>query len=517
MSEKRPNVLWLMSDQHNANCTGYAGHPNVRTPNLDRIAARGVHFRQAFANNPICAPSRISFITGQYIHSHGMVGNNLAEYPESNNETLACQFRRYGYQTGLFGKAHMVRKWDEAGFETIRYTDLCDALRTDPQSTHYFRYLDDLGLADYYEEGTPKPGQEYTMDGSAPATLPYKHSIEHYTGEETLRFLRDRDTSRPFFAFMSFQRPHSPIAPAAEHYHMYDPENIVLPDNAFDFLENRLAGKPTFMREIIESGREYPLATTDRQRLKRCLASYFALISVIDGEIGRVLDWLEKTGELENTVIVYTADHGDFAGEHGLFHKNLGIYDSIHRIPFLLSWPGGPQGKVCDELIEAVDLFPTLSDLCRVPLPEICEGESVAPVATGQAPGKDAAFCEWDCPDLNRRVGAIRTRRYRLVFYGGPEGGELYDHQSDPGETRNVYNDPDYAATRQNLTDRLLAFTMGYATRLSIADDRKKREEHRYAPTPLLHKHKRYWSDLRRVYHEDTAWPPPGAEYEIES
>jgi choline-sulfatase/uncharacterized sulfatase len=127
---------------------------------------------------------------------------------------------------------------------------------------------------------------------------------------------------------MSFQRPHAPIAPAKEHFDMYDPQDIVLPDNAFDFLENRFAGKPKFIQEKVAKS-SYPLADPNPDRLKRVIASYYALITVIDMEIGRVLDKLQEMGELDNTVIVYVADHGDFAGEHGLFHKNLGIYDSI--------------------------------------------------------------------------------------------------------------------------------------------------------------------------------------------
>ena len=239
---KRPNVLWLMSDQHNARCTGYAGHPNVRTPNLDEIAAGGVHFPNAFANNPICGPSRISFMTGQYVHTHRMFGNRNAEDPEPNCNTLACLFRRYGYQSGLFGKSHTVRRWDSDGFETVRYTDLCDATQTDPRQTHYFQYLLDHDLADLYEDGVAREASSGWLDGSAPAKLPYEHSIERFTGDQTVRFLENRDPRRPFFVHMSFQRPHAPITPAVEHFDMYDPDQIVLPDSAFDYFENRFAG-----------------------------------------------------------------------------------------------------------------------------------------------------------------------------------------------------------------------------------------------------------------------------------
>lgn len=506
--QRRPHVLWLMSDQHHAGCTGYAGNPNVRTPNLDRIAARGVEFTRAFANNPICSPSRICFMTGQYMRTHRMFGNDHAEYPHPNPETLACLFRRYGYQTGLFGKSHMIRRWDDDGFERVRYTDLCDATHDDPLTTHYFRYLNELGLADFYEEGSPKKGQAYTLDGTAPAVLPYEHSIEHYTGEETLKFLTERDVSRPFFIHMTFQRPHAPIAPAGEFFDLYDPEEIVLPDSAVDYFENRFSGKPGFMRRMLENGCGYPLADTDPMRLKRCLASYYALITCIDMEIGRVLQKLEEMGELENTIIFYTADHGDFAGDHGLFHKNFGLYESIQRIPFLLSWPGGPRGMRCEEIVESVDFYPTLCQLCEVPLPPGREGKSVVSVVLGDEPGRDAAYCEWDWWLLRRKVAAIRTRDFRLVFYGGSEGGELYDHRSDPGEVNNLWEQPEYAGISTELLGRLLEFTLGYAAETDFSLDQRYGREQGFSPTKLVHKGRRYWSNLTDAYTRETAWPP---------
>ncbi len=508
---KRPNVLWLMSDQHNANCTGYAGNPDVKTPALDRIAAGGVNFSNGFANNPICSPSRICFMTGQYMHTHRMFGNNHAEYSKPNPDTLGCLFRRYGYQTALIGKSHMVRRWDADGFEHIRYTDLCDALRTRPETTHYFQYLTDRGLADGYEEGSAKPGQEYMDDGSGPSRLPYEHSIERYTGRETLKFLENRDESRPFFLHMSFQRPHAPIAPAREFYDLYDPDRLTLPDSAFDWLKNRFAGHPGFMADKLNAGCEYPLASTEA-RLRRCIASYYGLISAIDQEIGGVLDYLESVGELENTIVFYTADHGDFAGEHGLFHKNFGLFDSIQKIPFLLKWPGGPAGVTCDRLVESVDLYPTLCELCDVPLPEGRDGMSLAAVEKGEC-DRDAVFCEWQNFDREpARLSSIRTREFRLVCQTGQAEGELYDHRTDPGETENRWNDPQYAAIRFELLQRLLEFTLQYSAETDVPGDRKLDRLERDTPKGLLHKGKIYWSTLQKAYGAKEQWPPCTAD-----
>jgi len=505
---KRPNVLWLMSDQHNAGCTGYANHPNVKTPNLDSIAADGVEFTNAFCNNPICSPSRVSFFTGQYMHTHRMFGNDHSEYPNPNPDTLACLFRRYGYQAGLFGKSHMTRRWDEDAFERIRYVDLTDAKRGDPRTVHYFDYLVAHGLADLYEDGSAKDGQEYTLDGSGPAHLPYEHSLERFTSNETLKFLEERDESRPFFVHMSFERPHAPIAPAAEHFDMYDPEDMVLPDSACDWFESGFAGKPEFMRKTLEGGHDYPQADPDPNRLKRTLASYYALITVIDMEIGRVLKKLDEMGELENTVIFYTADHGDFAGEHGLFHKNFGLYESIHRIPFLLKWPGGPKGAKCAEIVESIDFYPTLCELCNIPMPEGREGISLVDVAKGTSTGKDAAFIEWEWIEHGRKISGIRTKEFRLSYYGGKEGGELYDRRVDPGETRNLWDNPEYAPDRLRLTEQLMDFTLKYSVETGNLTDFALNEETQNCPTRLIHKGKRYWSDLKESWEKPTSWPP---------
>jgi len=504
---KRPNVLWLMSDQHNASCAGYAGNPDVRTPNLDRIAGGGVEFVNGFANNPICSPSRICFMTGQYMHTHRMFGNNHADYQRGNPDTFACLFRRYGYQTGLFGKSHMVRRWDEEGFESVRYTDLCDATYSDPKTTHYFKRLCELGLSDSYEEGTPKPGQDYMNDGAGPSTLPYEHSIERFTGDATLEFLKGRDEERPFFVHMSFQRPHAPIAPAKEFFEMYDPEKLTLPASSVDWLERRFAGKPSQLRDVLLRGCNYPLAS-DEKTLRRCLASYYGLISAIDREIGRVLDFLEKRGELENTIVFYTADHGDFAGEHGLFHKNFGLYESIQKIPFLLKWPGGPKGVKCESIVESVDLYPSLCELCGVPVPAGREGVSLLKAASGESP-KEAAYCEWEnFGPVPAKLSSIRTRDFRLVFYSDSLDGELYDRRRDPGEIDNLWDSQDYAAVKASLLSQLLSFTMKYQTETGVVFDRELYFKERNCPTQLVHKNRVYWSDFERLCSTPGKWPP---------
>jgi len=492
-------VLWLMSDQHNAACMGHAGR-HVRTPYLDSLAARGFRFTQAFCNNPICAPSRISFITGQYPHTHRHLGNTGFEYPERNSSTLSALARRHGYQTALVGKAHMIRAWDEEGFEHLRYCDLADADRADPLTNHYFNYLHKNGLADRYDFGTLPAGHPGKATQWFVSQIPHEHSVEVWTGNESLAFLQQRDRRRPFFLQMTFQRPHAPLSPSTERAGMYAPEDVDIPTSARDLFERHFAGKPAFQRQHTAKHRGYPFVSQDEAELRRHLSHYYALVSIIDEQIGRVLDHLRETGELENTVICYVADHGDFAGEHGLMQKNFGIYESIHRIPFLLAYPDCPAGTESRQLVESVDLYPTLAGLMDLPLPPGIEGQDLRPVASGASPGKDAVVCEWARSGPIPMIHAIRTPTFRLVYYGRDQEGELYDRNADPDELDNRYTDPTLAETRFDLTQRILDHVMRYEKKTDATSDRREDRRIRNGFTRMLLKGGKRWPDIEELY-----------------
>ena len=492
---QRPNILFIMTDQHNAGCAGFADHPNVRTPNLDALAAQSVQFTKAYCNNPICSPSRVCFITGQYAHTHQIVGNNNFELQENNPNTLGAVLRRHGYQTAMIGKDHTVQRWDEEAYEHIRYVDLTDADRLDPRTNHYFQYLVDHGVADLYEDGTLPPDHENNTHGCAVAKLPYEHTNEHYTGEESLKFLQNRDARRPFYLQMSFERPHPNWMPSPEHANLYNPDEIELGEDAADWWEHGWKGHPEFIQRLVAG----LMKNRSLQDYKKMLAYQFALITVIDTEIGRVLDYLRQTGEDENTVIVYTADHGDFAGDHGICNKNIGIYESIHRIPMLLRYPDCPQGKQVNGIVESIDLFPTLCELADVPAPQTCEGESLISVAQGKNNGKTQALCEWDFPAPQRFVNALRTERFRLVYYDHEKGGELYDHETDPYEMQNLWDDANYQMKRMELMEVLFDQVNKYKRKSDFDSDAIKNQARRLSPTALVHKGCRKWSDIAKI------------------
>lgn len=457
---KKPNIVWLMSDQHNANCLGIAGHHAVRTPNLDRVAADGVHFTRAYCNNPICGPSRSSFLTGQYVGTHGISGNFIREV-RSQAPNIARVFKENGYDTALIGKAHLPYQWVEEGFDTIKLSDLCDAEYDNPASCDYFNDLIQAGLADRYDQGCLPPGHPGYGNCAFISELPEEYSLEAWTGRKAVEFLNSRNRERPFLLKVSFQRPHDPYAPPSSRANDYDASSLSLPANACDGLDCSFSGKPQFQQDYVRGpkGKGYPYLPCDADDLKKQMAAYFTLITMIDDAIGDVLKKLEDQGELDNTIVVYTADHGDFAGEHGLMLKNLGIYESIHRIPFIIAGPGIPKGIICDTIIESVDLYPTLAELAGIPCEPGIDGTSrTAEMQTGKG-GCAATVCEWDFPPPQERVHAVRDSDFRMVFYdSNPNDGELYDLRQDPGELTNLFNHTDYQTEQTRLIKHMESF-----------------------------------------------------------
>lgn len=480
MPSTPPNILWILSDQHHAGCLGHGERPEVRTPNLDALAQRGVRFSRAYCNSPICGPSRCSMITGQYPHTTGITGNHLHHLPLPTPETLPVVLRSLGYETMLIGKAHMVRAWNDAGFERLHYCDLCDSDDGDPRNVGYYQHLIDHGLHDSYDLGSRRPGQPgHGLEGWV-SELPEAHSVEAWTGDTALSALRDRDPDRPFMMQLSFQRPHEPLCIPPERAEDYNPAALPLPDSATEFFDyppgHRWPTKPAFQRDYVNANQHgYPYRPKDHDDLRRQLARYYTLVTMIDHQIGRVLDHLEAAGRLQNTVVLYTADHGDFAGDHGLHLKNLGIYESIHRVPMILSYPGGPHGEQRDGLVELVDVYPTLLDAAGLAehTPDAVEGASMLPVARGEHPGKPHVVCEYDWNQHHRIGIGVRDARYRLNLYATQPGvGELYDHDADPGETHNRYDDPTLRDERLRLTELALNHTAQYTRRVAFWDDR---------------------------------------------
>ncbi|MGE4490612.1 MAG: sulfatase [Kiritimatiellales bacterium] len=502
MSKKRPNILWLMSDQHNANCMSAAGHPDVKTPNLDQLAKDGVLFSHAYCNNPICAPSRATFLSGQYVKSHGISGNFVREV-QCDAPNLARLFRKHGYQTALIGKAHLPCQWVKEGFETIRLSDLCDADAADPESCDYFKDLIDAGLADRYEHGARLPGEPGFGMRAFVSGLPEKYSPEVWTKDKAVEFLRQRNSEQPFFLKVSFQRPHDPYSPPASRADEYDPESLNLPETAVDYFDRKFSGKPVFQQEYVseEKGMGYPFRACDPADLKKQMAAYFTLISMMDDAIGAVLQEIDAQGELDNTIIVYVADHGDFAGEHGLMLKNFGIYESIHRIPFIIAGPGVPSGQRRDRIIESVDFYPTLAELAGIPCEPSVDGTSRVKEILSNAGGCEYTVCEWEFLKPQSHVFAVRNEKYRFVFYTEfPDDGELYDVENDPGELNNLFHEDGFQDVRDAFCARLKSYFSEENPRVHAwKDDFPAIQKVLDQPSIQIHQQGKKWSEVHSI------------------
>jgi arylsulfatase len=435
----RPNVLWIMTDQHHARCMSWTGHPDVRTPNIDGIAENGVAFTNAFCQSGICTPSRISYKTGLYVHQHGQYHN---WGPVRDMESIGSVFRRNGYLTATIGKQHFLPYWKSHGFDYVRPTDIVDTL-DDPMDNAYWAHLARHGLERHHEHSMRYHSRDFETYESV---LPAEHSVETVTVNEAVKFLTSHDKAQPFFLHLSFNRPHPPYAPPPEYLDSYDPDRITLPESDIDW-----ESKPEWQQNVrtSENG-PHPFGKMDEKVLRRSLAYYYDLISLIDDEIGRVLEFLEDTGLADNTIVVYCADHGDHAGEHGIMLKPISTLDSILRVPFIIQWPGRlAQGEQRDQLVETIDLFPTLCDLLEMDMEPVA-GESFKDILTdANAPGKKAVFSEtWG-------FRTVRTEKWKYAERGNGEEPELYDVESDPQEGHNLVKDEAMAPVVEDMRRRL--------------------------------------------------------------
>lgn len=411
-----------MADQHNARCLSCAGDPDARTPALDRLAANGLRFTRAYTANPICTPSRMSFLTGQYPSAHGYYGL-YGQEPAAPLYSLARHYRAAAYRTGAVGKLHTPRYWLERDLQFV-YDEF----------VAFPTYLEAVGLYDRNDNRAFVPGVEGEGQTS---DLPVEHSCERVAASQAIRFIRNQGEPKdrgaddaPWFLWLSFSRPHQPYTPSEPFASMYDPQRITLPPRGDE-------------------------SCPDEEKLRRVVARYLGLISQVDDAVGRVLAEIEARGELERTIVVYTSDHGDYAGQCGRYEKKGGIsHSAICRIPFIVSHVGTlPRGRVVDDLVESVDLFPTLCALTGLPIPNTTQGQVIPDLVPDAArPPRDAALTE------NRWRKALQTRRYRYVANLCAEGerDELYDCEHDPWELTNLIDDPAYASVRGEMQRRLL-------------------------------------------------------------
>jgi len=434
MEMKRPNILLIMTDQHHADCAGYTGLRGIKTPHIDNLVSAGVNFSQAYTVHGTCIPSRVSYLTGLYPHSHGVYGDDTDPIPD-NLLSLATFLQRYGYTTALIGKKHLPR-WNTHGFQ---YQKLCYHADAPLRQLDYYNYLKRYGLHQWYDElGDVK---KFCL---GPEEVPVEHSLENWTAEETIKYL-EKYSSQPFFLFTSFERPHFPLTVPAGCSFVYNPEEIKLPENL------RYTESSFFYDRNVEL--LFTIKTYGEKIFRQALAKYYTLITLIDYNIGRILQYLERNSLRDNTIVIFCSDHGDFAGEYGRMGKGY-PYDALHRIFFIWSWPGVfKKGKEEKGFAQNIDLFPTICDLLNLPEPVHLQGKSLLPyLTTEKSCERKFVFFESVC------VKTVRTRTHKLNYGFTSEGekGELFDLTKDPHEYHNVFQENTYREVREFLLRSLM-------------------------------------------------------------
>jgi choline-sulfatase len=457
------NFLIINPDQWRADYAGCYGHPLVKTPNLDRLAAEGTRFNQCHVQHTVCSPSRCSFMTGWYPHVRGH--RTLTHLLQPSEPNLLKTLKRSGYEVAWFGKNDLLAQESFADSVDF-YDDYTGFLPPDVQNV--FKDPDDPGYYSFLYEPTPRTIDEHV------------DALKVNAGIEFLK----RPHDKPFCLYLPLVVPHCPFTAPQPYHDMYDPADIPPLRPAM------LEGKPEFYRRIHEF---YGLDKAPEWVWSKLNAVYLGTITMIDELIGRLLQTLEEQGLAENTTVLVHSDHGEWAGDYGLVEKwSSGLDDCLTRVPLVIRTPGGKAGHVVEEPVELFDQMATILDIADVDPGYTHFAQSLKPQLHGE-PGdpERAVFAEggaglhephvlessngvpprdqiyWgkialqaEEPRINTRSVMIRTLTHKLVLRPETGDNELYDLQSDPQELKNVYDHPDHATIQTKLRDRLLNWSI---------------------------------------------------------
>ena len=377
---ERPNIVFIMTDQHRWDCIGANGNQLIKTPNLDRLASQGANLTHFFVQSPVCVPSRGSFFTGRYPHSH----RNRVNYTPLDRDEVLMQrrLRDAGYATASVGKLHYhpptKMEAKRTGFDFVELHDAVPAL---DRFSDYIAWLEG--------KDTKAANHHRALAKDIPAGKnPFRQAIDErysettWTGERTRHHIRElAHSDKPFFLFSSFWKPHSPFEVPQPFDAMYDDVMIPLPEQ---MTLEQIEKLPTPLRTLILRFR--PSYDTDRERLQWMYRSYYGAISHIDREVGLILEELDSVGVSDNTIVVFSSDHGDQLLEHGLMGKNC-FFEASVRVPCIIRFPQKVRSATYDELVESVDLLPTLFELAGIPEPYTSQGRSLAGLITTSGGG----------------------------------------------------------------------------------------------------------------------------------
>lgn len=488
----RPNILLITTDQQRRDCYGFRGR-GVHTPHLDGLARCGTDFRNCITPSPVCQPARGAILTGLLPFTNGAADNGIDLDPETAESGFAGHLSRAGYQTALVGKAHFSTKatfaptgraecatssadfpsdWNGPymGFGHVelalfgKWFPERPPLRP-PQGQHFERWFFDAvggdeGYRLWAEKTRPATGAHQTWSSA----LPVAWHPTTWIGDRSVEFLRNRNRTRPFLLWASFGDPHHPFDCPEPWASLHNVAEVELPLHGELDLERRpwwhraaLEGDPKLDDPVLKRFRKSGtrvLSQTDAQ-LREMTANYYGMISLVDHNVGRLLAALADIGDLENTFVFFTSDHGDFLGDHGLYLKGPMLYESLINVGLIAAGPGVPKGHQVSNVVSSLDLAPTFAEISGSSPPSAWHGHSLLEEDASARPAH--AYCEWRVGEsrcgVPLRLTCVHDGSCKLTYEEESATGELYDLDADPLEMNNLWNAPE--GTRDQ--DRLMA------------------------------------------------------------
>ncbi len=430
-SPKQPNILIIHVDEHRIDCLGAYGNNEIKTPNIDRLAADGVRYDNSFCPFPVCTPSRYSLLCGQYVNEHRGWNNRCTLAPEI--ETFPKILRKAGYRTKAVGKMHFTPTYLDVGFEELELAEQDGPGRWDDD---YHRYLMRHGLVDINdaEDQLVSEYRKYASKkywdtcGALVSNLPEEHHSTTWIADRAMETLRSWNADGGRLLMAGFIKPHHPFDPPSPWDKMYDPDKIsILPGWTDKCLDHDFK----FNRGY------FPNDKLTEPVMRRVMAYYYATISQIDHHVGRMVKLLKEKGLYDNTLVVFTADHGDYMGFHHMILKANYMYDPVVKVPLIIKWPGNVRaGTVSQQMVNNIDLAPTLCHAAGCENGPGMHGQ----LLQQQTDGHELIFAE---SNGGRQVMA-RSRDYKLILASGDNENLFYDLRKDPQELNNLYKSPQY-------------------------------------------------------------------------
>lgn len=488
---KKPNILLITSDQQHYNTIG-AFNKEISTPNIDKLVSEGTTFDRAYCPNPTCTPTRASIITGRYPSQHGAwtLGTKLPE----TEHTVGEDFMEAGYRTALIGKAH---------FQPTRSTDEYSSIEAMPklQDLDFWRGFNDVFYGFEHVELVRNHtveylvGQHYALwleercenwrdyfwkpTGNMEMITPHKWPIPeeyHYDAwiaERTNVMLQEyKDNDENFFLWASFPDPHPPYCVPEPWDTMYDPDKLTIPSMKAGEHDNN----PPHFRLTQEENPDFtPYKETgygchgfhshlvDKEQLKKDIAVYYGMVSLMDKYIGKILDKLDELGLRDNTIVVFTTDHGHFFGQHGLTAKGAFHYEDMIKVPLIVRYPNHvPANRISSAMQSLVDLAPTFLSFTDIDIPRTMTGVDQKDVWTGACNmARDHIICENHHEPTTIHLKTYVDDRYKITVYYNKEYGELFDLKEDPDELNNLWDDPEYKDIKSELLLKFIWAELG--------------------------------------------------------